>query len=145
MSRLSRVFIEFIHPSIRELTAEKKGWWDIGSYANGWRHARLVVTTKPVPFISSDVQGDVYDAGKDPKSKLVPIYEKFTPTSLNRYLAVGPLKATINDDEIKRLCKYRLTAFLLGYLVSFKSLVLLTKILCSEHLHNPKPKLRIYG
>ena len=114
-----RVFIEYIHPSKRDLTA-RKGWWDVFSVPNGFRHARLIVTTKPVPFISSDVEGAVYDAGKDEKThKLSPMYFKFTPESYNRYLPIGNLKATINDDKIKALCKYRLTVFLLGYPLSF--------------------------
>ena len=49
------------------------------SVANGWRHARLIVTTKPVPFISKGVEGEVYDAGKDGKA-LAPMCEKFQPS-----------------------------------------------------------------
>lgn len=117
----SRVFIEYFHPSIRDLTVRKSPW-DVVSYSNGWRHARLIITKKPVPFISGDVEGDVYDAGKDDKSRLSPMYEKFRATSLNRYLPIGNLKDNIGDNEIKALGKYRLTVFLLGYpLSSLKS------------------------
>lgn len=88
------------------------------SYSNGWRHARLIVTKKSIPFISGDVEGDVYDAEKVDKSRLSPIYEKFRVTSLNRYLPVGNLRDNIDDNKIKALCKYRLTLFLLGYPLS---------------------------
>lgn len=99
MSKL-RVFVEYIHPSVREL-AGGKGLWDIVSYSNGWRHAHLIITKEPVSFISGDVKGDVYDAGKDDKSRLSPIYQDFQATSFNRYLPIGNLKGNISEDKIK--------------------------------------------
>lgn len=103
--RSFNVFIEYIHPSLRDLTVTK-GWWDVMSVSNRWRHARLIVTANLVPFITKDVLGKVYDAGKDDRAKLIPMYEDFKPTSLNRYLGIGTLKASIKDDKIKALCKY---------------------------------------
>lgn len=112
-----RVFIENIRPSIQDLTVQK-GMWDVVSYSNGWRHARTIITKKPVPVISGDVEGDVYDAGKDNGSRLSPMYEKFRATSFNRYLPIGNLKDNMTDDEIKACGKYRLTLLLLGYPLS---------------------------
>ena len=116
-AKLSRVFIEYIHPSKRDIGAPKT-WWDIASTGLGWRHARVLVTEKPVLSISSDVTGLVYDAGKTDKTnnfKLVPMYEDFKPDALNRYLPIGGLKANMGNEDIKNICKYRLTVFLLGY------------------------------
>ena len=112
------VFIEYIHPSKRDLTAVKKGLWDIVSVPNRWRHARLVVLKEPVDIISNGVKGDVYDAGKNDKNRLVPMCEIFQPDTLNSYLAIGNLKANLKGDDIKDFGKYRLTVFLLGYPLS---------------------------
>ena len=117
----SRISIEYIHPSKRDLTVPK-GLWDFVSYSNRWRHARVLITKKPVPFISGDVEGYVYDAGKDHTSRLVPIYEKFQASSFNRYLAIGNLKDGMSDEDVKAFCKCTLTVILVGHpLLSLKS------------------------
>ena len=64
------------------------------------------------------MKGSVYDAGKSENSKLVPMYEDFTPTALNSYLPIGGLKANVADNDIKNICKYRLTEVFLGYPLS---------------------------
>ena len=116
-AKYARVFIEYIHPSKRDLTTPKT-YWDVFSKQLGWRHARVIVTKEPVRFISGDVTGLVYDAGKTDNSKLVPMYEEFKPDALNRYLPIGGLKTNVADKEIKNICKYRLTGIFLGYPLS---------------------------
>ena len=82
------VFIEYIKP-----TYDKTVWGTV-SYANGWRHARLVVTKNPVPFITQDITGRIYDAGSDkPDKELEKLsVEDFRPTSFHRYLPIGNTK-----------------------------------------------------
>lgn len=79
------VWVQFIRPSQRDDPTAKKGWWDIVSYANGWRHACPFVTNEPVASISKAVQGYIYDAAKNEKSRLVSTMEKFKAVRLNRY------------------------------------------------------------
>ena len=137
-----RVFVEYVSSSVRPEPTAPKGWWDILSVPHVWRHARIVVTKEAVPFVGMNVEGLVYDAGKDDKNKLVPMYEKFTPTPGNWYLPIGDLKPGLGDSDIKGFGKYRLTLFLLRYPLSHhENLGVANKILYSAGSFDQKLEL----
>ena len=84
----------------------------------GWRHARIIILAEPVEFISGDVKGYAYDAGKDDKKGLIAMYEEFRASPLNRYLPIGDFTGKLSVDQINAYGKYMLPVFHLGYPLS---------------------------